>query len=98
MSRLKIPETLQFQINGQPHFLSFYEFSKHVLGNDKLGEEHEVWQDRLFDAVNTQGLHKLLLLKPRGTYKTTFYTVALPLWLHLQNPNLRILIANAIDD
>ena len=68
------------------------------MGNEKLGAEHKLWQNRLFDAVNVQGLHKLLLLKPRGTYKTTFYTVALPLWLHLDNPNLRILICNSIDE
>lgn len=96
--RLKIPEVFQFEIEGQTKNLSFYKFAKFVLGYEKLGAEHNLWQKRLFEAVNQNGLHKLLLLKPRGTYKTTFYTVSLPLWLHIFDPNLRILIANAIDD
>src|SRR5450759_5398910 len=75
--RLKIPEVLRFEIEGQTKNLSFYKFAKFVLGYEKLGTEHNLWQKRLFEAVNQNGLHKLILLKPRGTYKTTFYTCLL---------------------
>jgi predicted phage terminase large subunit-like protein len=98
-NRLTIRENLNFFNElGEKREINLCSFAKYTLGYEKIGEEHEVWQERLLDAVNIHGLHKLLFLKPRGTFKTTFYTVTLPLWLHLDNPNLRILIANAVSD
>lgn len=96
--RLSIPEILTFSYEGRKIFLDIYHFAKYTLGYEKLGDEHKLWAQRLEQAVNYQRLRKLVMLKPRGTFKTTFYTIALPLWLHLQNPNLRILLANAVDD
>ena len=83
--------------NGNEYRLDFYRFSKYVLGYSKLGPEHKEWAKRLHEAINIRKQRKLVLLKPRGTYKSTFYTVSFPIWMHLLNPNLRILIANAIE-
>jgi predicted phage terminase large subunit-like protein len=98
MTRIKINEVLRVQQGTTVRTLDYYRFCRHILGYDKMGPEHKRWQKQLYDAVNKQGLHKLVFLKPRGTYKTTFYTVGLPLWLHLGNPNLRILIANSVGE
>lgn len=39
-----------------------------------------------------------LMLVPRGTYKTTFFTVILRSWRIGNNPNIRIVILNAVAD
>ncbi len=37
---------------------------------------------------------RLLLIMPRGSFKTTFITKFFPLWLAVQNPNVRILVVS----
>jgi len=37
---------------------------------------------------------RVLLIMPRGSYKTTFITKFFPLWLAVKNPNVRILIVS----
>jgi len=81
-----------------PVNLNLFGVSKYILGYDKLGSEHEQWCADLYDVVTVQGIRKLLLLKPRGTFKSTVYTVALPIYLHLGDPTLRILIASSVGE
>jgi len=79
--------------NGDYKELSFYTFTKYVLGYNKLDEVHKLW------CEEADSCHKRkLFLKPRGTYKSTVYTVAYILWKLVQNPNERILICNATGD
>lgn len=75
------------------HEFDFYTFSKKVLGYNKLSEVHKEWCREACLADNRK-----LFLKPRGTYKSTIYTVAYPIWKLLHNPNERILIANATSE
>ena len=72
---------------------SFFEFTKYILGYNKLNDVHKKW----CEEIDTTDKRKLFL-KPRGTYKSTIYTVAYPLWKLVHNPNERILIANATSD
>ena len=37
---------------------------------------------------------RILLIMPRGSYKTTFATKFFPLWLAIRNPNVRVLIVS----
>lgn len=84
--------------SGKPTNLGLYGVSKYVLGYDKMGPEHEQWSSDLYDVVTVQGIRKAVLLKPRGTFKSTFYTVSLPIYLHLGDPTLRILIASSVGE
>lgn len=75
---------------------SFYYFSKYVLGNrDMQIQPH--WFICQFVQENA-GIHPpatvddLLILVPRGTFKSTVVTVGLPLWLLTKNPDLRFLL------
>jgi len=76
--------------NGDFKEISFYTFTKYILGYNKLDEVHKGW------AEEADSCHKRkMFLKPRGTYKSTVYTVAYIIWKLVQNPNERILICNA---
>ncbi len=66
-----------------------FRFAKEVLGFEMLSEDvHKRWADTLVNSENKRRLY----LKPRGTYKTSLYTISYPLWKILKNPNLRIAI------
>lgn len=92
---------LEYEYHGIP--LSLYNISKYMLGYDRLVPEvHGVWCDRL----EQQRLkHKrLMLLKPRGTYKTVIFTVSQTMellmkdWLENDGEFVnRILIASATE-
>ncbi len=78
-----------------------YYFSKEILGYKLLNGPHEHWCNdlQLSDPETGKQLFKRrLILHPRGTYKSTIYSVAYPLWLVLRNPELSILITNAVAD
>jgi predicted phage terminase large subunit-like protein len=74
-------------------------FAKEVLGYERLSEKiHKRWAKSMED----ESIKRRLRLKPRGTYKTSLYTIAYPVWKLLKNNNLRISICsgnleNAID-
>lgn len=71
--------------------LSFYTFCKLVLGyRDMTPSLH----GRLCDYMSLRRQHKLIVL-PRGHLKTSICTIGYALWRLLQEPNIRILIANA---
>lgn len=79
--------------DGKTKELSFYSFSKYVLGYSKFTDVHKRW------AEEAESSHKRkLFLKPRGTYKSTLFTVSYILWRLVKNPNERILICNATND
>lgn len=73
---------------------SLYNFNKYILGYQKMTDEvHKTWEDFL-RRNEGPGKYKLILI-PRGHFKTTFFTVGAPIWLLLQNPEMRILLVNA---
>lgn len=54
--------------------LTLYNVAKYVLEYDKLSPKHKEWCDRYEEVKKKQ--RRILLMKPRGTYKTTIYSVA----------------------
>lgn len=85
---------LKIEFEGKPVTFDLYRFAKYVLGYDKLQPDpHRRWcaQAERHDA-------RSLYLKPRGTFKSTIYTISDTIWRLLENPDLRILIANATID
>jgi predicted phage terminase large subunit-like protein len=72
---------------------NFYEFNRDVLKWPDIYEPlHRKVCDFITNNINTK---KLLLLLPRGTFKSSIVTVGYSLYRIANNPNERILIANA---
>lgn len=72
---------------------NFYEFSKEVIGWPDIYEPlHKPVCDFIQDNVDK---YKLLLLLPRGCFKSSIVTIGYPLWQIAKNPDLRGLIGNA---
>jgi predicted phage terminase large subunit-like protein len=65
-----------------------YFFAKGVLRNDKMVEHIHLPLCRFLMAGTTR---KLIII-PRGWFKTTVCTIAYPIWLSINNPNIRILL------
>lgn len=71
----------------------FYEFNRDILAWPDL---YEPLHRRVCEFVqNNIETKKLLILLPRGTYKSSVVTVGLTSWLIAKNPQNRIMIANA---
>ena len=85
--------TLKIQLGDKTKEFDFFNFAKYILGYNRLNEVHKEWAKEVDTTHNRK-----LFLKPRGTYKSTIYTVSYPLWKLVNNPNERILIANATSE
>ena len=74
---------------------SLFYFAKNILGYDALdyNPHREVCQ---FAQEIVGRDHYGLDLEPRGSFKTTVFSQALPIWLLVKNPNLRILLNSAV--
>jgi len=74
---------------------SFY-LGYHVLGYDKFSTTHIRWDKWANKHIDFTGgtPSKTLILQPRETLKTTFFTIASTIRFLLNNPQLSILIAN----
>jgi predicted phage terminase large subunit-like protein len=76
-----------------------YQFANSVLGYEMLSITiHGRWAKTMQD----EKVKRRLRLKPRGTFKTSLYTISYPLWRLIKDPDLRIAICsgnleNAID-
>jgi len=66
---------------------SLYHFDKNVLGYSLMTEKPHLELCKF-----TQKGKKLLILMPRGSFKTSVVTVGYCLWRIVRNPNIRILI------
>jgi hypothetical protein len=67
---------------------SLYQLSRHLLGfQDVTLRTH----GPIIDALESEHLRKLICV-PRGCLKSSLACVAYPIWLLVNNPNLRILI------
>lgn len=85
-----------------PH--AFYYFCSEFLGYDKPGNSfnkwskdiHQRWCDDLQSSYISGGFRELLL-KPRGTLKSTIYTICFIAWVVFLNPNIRILLVSSTD-
>lgn len=70
---------------------SLYFFTKAVLGFDKLTNN---FHKPVCEFLELPDRRKMLVL-PRGHYKTTISTISYPMWLSINNPNIRILLASS---
>jgi len=71
----------------------FYEFNRDILGWPDI---YEPLHRKVCNFIQDNFKEKdLLLLLPRGTFKSSIVTVGYTLWRVVQNPNERVLIANA---
>lgn len=91
----KIKETNEILIRTKRAYYSehFYEFNRDIL---KWPDIYEPLHRRVCDFVqNNVKKKKLLILLPRGTFKSSIITIGYTLWRIAQNPSDRCLIANA---
>ena len=92
---------LDYEYHGIP--LSLYNISKYMLGYDRMVPEvHGVWADTL--EKNREKYNRFVELRPRGTFKTTLFTVSQTIellmedWLNNNGQfDKRILIASATE-
>lgn len=70
---------------------SLYFFAKAILGFDKLTNS---LHKPVTEFLELSDRRKMLVL-PRGHYKTTISTISYPMWLSVNNPNIRILLASS---
>lgn len=66
--------------------------ARHLLGYKEITQKTH---DSLIQALESKTKRKLIVM-PRGTFKSSLASVAYPIWLLLQNPNLRILLDSEI--
>ncbi len=85
--------TLRIKVDKKFVDFDFYKFCKYVLGYSKLVDIHKQWCEEVESSHRRK-----IFLKPRGTYKSTIFTIAYPLYKLIQNPKERILIANATSE
>lgn len=86
-----LKESKLVELNRKKMFYldDLFGFSKEILGYDMLTEDiHKKWAD----ALTKNDRKRRLYLKPRGTFKTSLYTISYPLWRIIKNPDLRIAI------
>lgn len=74
-----------------------YSFTKNCLGYNLLVPHvHREMTDILTQLTKPDGIERALIVMPRGTFKSTVCTVALPLWILARDPNARILIDSEV--
>ena len=91
----KLTEAKQALNSVKRQFYSqhLYEFNRDILGWPDLYEPlHRSLCDFVQDNYKKK---KLLMLLPRGSFKSSVITVGFSLWQIAQDPNMRILISNA---
>lgn len=64
-------------------------FAKYILGYNEMEPQPH---DGLCKFVSQSGFNRMLILEPRGCFKTSVVTVAYTMWRAIRNPNIRILI------
>lgn len=91
----KIVETQAVVRQAKKSYYSqnFYEFNRDILGWPDIYEPlHRMVCDFIHDNI---GKKKILLLLPRGTFKSSIVTIGYSLYRIANDPQERILIANA---
>lgn len=70
---------------------------KHVLGFDRFTDPHKQWDKFCRNSIDftCQRSSKTLVLQPRETFKSTFWTTTVAIEILLNNPNASIFIVSA---
>lgn len=74
--------------------------NREILGYKLLLDRlHGQWAKIVLKNIDPMKPHsyRALIKAFRGAYKSSFFTVGLPLWLLARNPNLRVLVANEVE-
>ena len=66
--------TLNVEIEGKR--LTLFDVSKNILGYDKMSEVHQKWGEK-FEEERKNGRNRFCIIRPRGSYKTSFYNISL---------------------
>jgi hypothetical protein len=76
---------------------SLYFLSKGVISySSKVGKDYTFpLHKEMCDDAQDMTVHRRYDLWPRGHFKTSVYSIGKPVWLYLNNPNTRILIAGS---
>lgn len=84
--------------------LTLYNVAKYILEYSKLDSKHKEWCAR-YEEIKKSGRQRILLMKPRGTYKTTIYSVSniidilMEDWVQTGGTfNKRILLTSSTED
>jgi hypothetical protein len=80
------------QLVQEAYLASLFHYSKNLLGYHDITERTHMRNIRLLEA----DLERKMGCVPRGTFKSSIFTVAYPMWRLEKNPNLRILIDSEI--
>lgn len=83
-----LPRDVLYQVLAQGFKSSLFATSKYLLG---MSEVNERTHGDMIASLESNTIRKLLVM-PRGTFKTSIGSVAYPIWLLINNPNLRILL------
>lgn len=92
-------ETITTPLTGTP-YERLYTFARDILGYEDMAPQPHLAMCEFFEQTVKQLFIpnrpfmqvKRKYLVPRGCFKTTLGSVALPIWLHIQLPDLRILL------
>lgn len=83
--------------------IDLYNLAKFGLGYNKLSDNHKVWSDDL--ERKRASYKRIMRLKPRGTYKSTIYTVSYIIerliedWIENKGTfNIRILLVSSTNE
>jgi len=91
----EIDAALDIAAEREQGLKDFFWFCKNVLGFDKMTEQlHGV----LCNDIANDDLKRILVLLPRGHFKTTIISICLPLWLLCRNPQSRIALISVSAD
>lgn len=90
-------EKIRDEILARKYASNLYDFNVQVLQASTLGELAPIHKE-MCDFATDPVTRKKLMLLPRGHLKSTMLTVGYSLMRIAQNPNVRILIANATYD
>lgn len=88
----RLPESIQAQallrLESELHKESIMLTARHLLGYSDLTE---YTHGQVIESLEAESKRKLIVM-PRGTFKSSLCSVTYPIWLLLNNPNLRILL------
>jgi len=93
IQKLEETEAIFKQRKAKHYLTHFYEFNRDVVGWPDIYEPlHRKVCEFVQDNIKKK---KLLILLPRGSFKSSMITIGYTLWRIAQSPQERILIANA---
>lgn len=88
----KEKEALLDEFDRRKGLKDLFFFSKHIIGLDVVEQTH----GEVCEFLSDRGKRLLLIMMPRGSFKTTISTQAYAAWRLAQDPNLRILLDSEV--